>query len=229
MKIRKSSGKNSSGLTFIDALVNPQYRRATWVNIGYLTFHEFTGANFIIFYSNTIFRQMSTPDSKFTPRTGTYMVGIIKCLSALSGMYIIKKVGRRTLVIFGHFTIAIIHALVGYFGIKGMSDEALVMILLFLCVYQITSGSVAWIYVTETTIDAALGICLFTLFGTIFLLTLITPILMEPELLGLSNVFFLFSGLALVATLYCIFIFKETKGLSDKQKKELFTPKRFLQ
>ena len=215
MKIRNSSGQSSSGLTLYDALFNPRYRKSTWVNIGYLIFHELTGINVIILYSSAIFQQMSTPDSKFTPKTGTYMVEIINAISALIAIYVIKKIGRRTLLIFGHFTIAVIHALVGYFEIKGMSDSMLAMILLFIFVYQMTSDTMAFIYVTETTIDAALGICLLTLFGTIFLLSLITPIIMEPELLGLSNIFFLFSNLSGLATLYYIFIFKETKGLAD--------------
>ena len=55
MKIRNTSGKSSSGLTLKDALFNPQYRKATWVNIGYLIFHELTGINVIILYSSTIF------------------------------------------------------------------------------------------------------------------------------------------------------------------------------
>ena len=141
-------------------------------------FHELTGINIIILYSSTIFQQMSTPGSKFSPRTGTYMIGIINAVSALIAIYVIKRVGRKTLVVFGHFTIAVIHSLVGYFEFKGMSDSMLAMILLFIFVYQLTTGSVAFMYLTETTIDAALGICLLTLFATIFLLSLITPILM---------------------------------------------------
>ena len=98
-------------------------------------FHELTGINVIMLYSSTIFEQMATPDSKFTPRTGTYMVGIINAIASLIAIYTIKKIGRRTLVIGGHFGIAIIHALVGYFDMKGMNNEMLAMILLFLFVY----------------------------------------------------------------------------------------------
>jgi hypothetical protein len=39
--------ETTSGVTIIDALCNPKYRRATWINIGYIFFHEMTGINVI--------------------------------------------------------------------------------------------------------------------------------------------------------------------------------------
>ena len=54
--------------------------------------------------------------------------------------------------------------------------------MLFLLSYENTSGPVALLYATETTIDAALGICLLTLWGTVFVLSLVCPILMsDPD------------------------------------------------
>ena len=91
-------------------------------------------------------------------------------------------------------------------------------------VYDQTSGPVAWLYATETTIDAALGFCLLILWGTVFVLSLICPILMKPDSLGPSNVFFILSGISVVSAAYCFFIMKETRCLSDKDKKLLFTP-----
>ena len=104
-------------------------------------------------------------------------------------------------------------------------------LLVFLFVYQNTSSSVAWIYTTETGIDAGLGFCLFTLWGTVFVLSLVCPLLMsDPEDggIGQSNVFFMLGGFAIVAVFYVQFFMIETRGLTDKQKKELFTPKKYL-
>ena len=61
------------------------------------------------------------------------------------------------------------------------------------------------------------------------MLSLVTPIIMEPEIIGPNGVFFLFSGLSVLATLYGIFIFKETFGMNDKEKKLIYTPERFKQ
>jgi MFS family permease len=50
--LRQKLGNDSSGLTLIDAVANPTYRKATWVNIGYIMFHELTGINVIFIYSD---------------------------------------------------------------------------------------------------------------------------------------------------------------------------------
>ena len=57
-KIRESSGQNSSNLTLHDALLNPKYSRATWINIWHMIVHELTGINLIGLYSNSIFKGM---------------------------------------------------------------------------------------------------------------------------------------------------------------------------
>lgn len=51
-RIRSTCGSDSSNLTLRDALANPQYRTTTWANLGYIVFHELTGINVILIYSN---------------------------------------------------------------------------------------------------------------------------------------------------------------------------------
>ena len=102
------------------------------------------------------------------------------------------------------------------------------MVMAFMGAYSWSSGPVAWLYAAETVIDTALGVCLLTLWGTVFVLSIVCPILMDPKSLGPTGMFFIFSGLSVFATIYVIFMIKETKPLTDKQKKLLFTPKEFL-
>ena len=102
------------------------------------------------------------------------------------------------------------------------------MVLLFLLVYQNSSGPVAWLYAAETTIDTALGTCLLVLWGTVFLLSFLCPMLMSKDSIGPSNTFFIFAGLSALGAIYAAVMIKETRGLSDKAKKLIFTPKRFL-
>lgn len=51
-KLSSVSSSGSTGLTIKDALLNPMYRKATWINVGYIVFHELTGINVIAIYSN---------------------------------------------------------------------------------------------------------------------------------------------------------------------------------
>ena len=41
-----------------DALFHPKYKKATWINLGYIMLHELCGANPISKYSNKIFKHM---------------------------------------------------------------------------------------------------------------------------------------------------------------------------
>ena len=95
--------------------------------------------------------------------------------------------------------------MIGFFNNHGMDMGVLVGILVFLIVYENTSGPIAWIYAAETGIDAGLGFCMLTLWGTVFILSLVCPILMSKPSeggIGPSNVFFMLGAFALVAVVY---------------------------
>ena len=163
-----------------------------------------------------------------TPREGTYLVGLSNFLSSLMSTYTVKKIGRKTLLVWGHIAIAVIHAAVGLADMYDKDNVVLAMIMCFFLVYMNTSGPVAWLYAAETTIDTALGVCLLTLWGTVFVLSIICPVLMSPDSIGASMVFFIFSGLSVFGAMYSFALIKETKGLAEKDKKLLFTPRKYL-
>lgn len=103
------------------------------------------------------------------------------------------------------------------------------MIAIFMIVFQFSSGPVAWIYCSETTNEAGMGICFLTLWGTVFALSIVSPVVMDQSSLGPSITFLIFSGLQILGYLYVFIFIKETAGLSDREKKLLFTPKRYLE
>lgn len=79
--IRGTLGESTSDLKLSDGLCNPRYRQATWINIGYMIFHELAGINVINMYSNTMFHKMQNNGASFTPREGTYLIGVIQVLA----------------------------------------------------------------------------------------------------------------------------------------------------
>ena len=135
--LREKLGKDSSKLTLKDALVDRKYRKATWVNIGYIIFHELTGINVIMLYSTEIFKSMKNSDGENTikPRTGTILVGLIDVVGATMAFAVVKRIGRRALLIYGHVGIAICHGLVAYFNTKDNDIAVLFCILLFIIIY----------------------------------------------------------------------------------------------
>jgi SP family arabinose:H+ symporter-like MFS transporter len=222
--LRRNMGKNSSNLTLSDALFDPKYRKATWVNIGYMFFHEVTGYNIILLYSSSIFAKIknSHGEHSFKGRLGTEIIGVINVIFAVLALYLVKKVGRRVLLIWGHLGMAVSFGLFAYFSTYNNDKGALAMIMFFLMFYQSSSGPVAWMYAAETTIDAAFGIVLLVLWTTILGIAYAIPLLSSEDSIGVTGVFTLFSVFCAIGGIYSYVFIKETKGLSDKAKKEIF-------
>ena len=149
-------------------------------------------------------------------------------VGALISSYTVKKIGRKTLLIWGNLAIAAVHITIGLACSHGNINVAFIMIIIFILIFVNTSGPVAWIYAGETVTDTGLGVCLLFLWITLFILSFICPILMSSNSIGPINLFYIFSGISILATAYSIIFIKETKGLPDKRKKLLYTPKQYL-
>jgi hypothetical protein len=93
---------------------------------------------------------------------------------------------------------------------------------IYIFIYCNTTGSLAWVYAAETCSDTGLGFSLFIMYMCIFLLTLICPYLMQNNVIGTANVFFLFAGISWIGSIFYYFFLKETKNLTDKEKKDLY-------
>ena len=153
--------------------------------------------------------------ANLTPRAGTYVVGIVYFFSSLLSTLTLKLFGRRTLLILGHLLIAIIYALLALFNTQGNHTGVFLMVLAFIFVYSNSTGPVTFVYATETLTDAGLGFGMFVCYITAFILSLVGPVLMGDKSFGLSNVFYMFSVLSAVATVYVWVYIKETQGLKD--------------
>ena len=109
---------------------------ATWVNIGYICLHELTGINVIRLYSNKMFTVMQQDgNSSVSPRTGVYIVGIVYMFAGLTSSLIVKRFGRRPILICGHLAMTVMHAAVSVFNDYNQDNLVLVMVLLFMVSY----------------------------------------------------------------------------------------------
>lgn len=109
----------------------------------------------------------------------------------------------------------VVHFLVGIFIITGKNIMVLIGILVFLFIYQNSSGPIAYTYATETCCDIALGMCILTLYLTVLVLSLTTEPMMESALQP-QGVFFLFSIMSLVAAIFLYCYLGETRGLTNE-------------
>ena len=74
-----------------DALFHPKYRKATWINLGYITFHELTGTNAIAGYSTQIFFDLKKDDNfQIVPRYATIYLGIAGLIASTFSLWFVR-------------------------------------------------------------------------------------------------------------------------------------------
>lgn len=81
----------------------------------------------------------------------------------------------------------------------------------FVIFFELSLGPVPWVYMSETMTERglSLGIGLNWIFTII--IGLVTPILLD----SIGGYFFISNGLfTVICALFCLFVLKETKGLS---------------
>lgn len=153
------------------------------------------------------------------------MITIVNVLSSGMSIWTVRTFGRKPLLFYGHLSIGVIHVLIGTFILIKFDIGTLVMLCAFMFVYQNSSGPIAWVYASETMTDVGLGIALNCLYGTIVVLSLGTEPLMNSRLHP-SGVFYLLAVFSFMAMVFIKVWFKETKGLTEKQKKSLYAPEK---
>ena len=156
--------------------------RATWFCVAFIIFGQLTGVNAIMWYSNSVIKLMHNNGGGITPRMGTIMIGLAGFFGALIAIFPARYFGRKTLVCVGHCVMGVFLVLVGFFAFKSYNNTALAFIMLFLVTYQMTDGSITYLYVAEVVSDGALGFCFLALKGTALIISLTTEYLMNSAL-----------------------------------------------
>ncbi len=187
-------------------------------------FSELTGFQAIMLYSNTIFSGIfSGSNGTLTARQGTYMIASVNFFASFVSIITVRLAGRRTLLLGGHFIVALCHLMIGLFIILESSTGVICMTCVFMFVYQNTCEPVGQIYQTEICSDIALGVSTQVLWIVILLESLTTETLMDSPLKP-EGVFILFGIFSMLAVGFEWFFVAETQGLSEREKKNLYLP-----
>jgi len=137
--------KKTSKITLSEAFCNnPQYKRASWVNIGHIILHELTGINVITGYANIILANISG-GSGLSPRMGSIIITLMGVLGGIGIIPVLAKWGRKPILIVGYAAIFACHMAIGTFTILEDSNpvygfEILTFLCLFIVSYQLSTG-----------------------------------------------------------------------------------------
>ena len=84
-----------------------------------------------------------------------------------------------------------------------------------------SEGPILWIYSAEVCHDAAFGLATFGQFLNLFFISMATEYMVAS--LDTSGTFFVFSACSFVGGIFIYLFVKESTGLTDKEKKNLYT------
>ncbi len=93
-----------------------------------------------------------------TPFQGTFIIGLSNAVAAILVLTYIGVVGRRPILITGQFFMSVWLFLCGLAVLNSWNLTAYIMIILFIFTFQLSQGSVAWLYIPEVCVDAASGL-----------------------------------------------------------------------
>ena len=177
--------------------------------------------NFILYYAPEILERagLATKDSLLN----SIAIGGTNLVFTFAGLYLIDRVGRKTLLIWGSFGYIISLLLVAWAFYSGASaDFLLVFLLLFVASHAMGQGAVIWVFIAEifpNTIRGkgqSFGASIHWIFAAI--ITLITPVFLDAGK-GIFRdnpwpIFVFFAGMMVLQLIWVLTKMPETKGIS---------------
>lgn len=222
----QEGGKHVAGSN--DSILKPKYRRILMLAFWVAFFNQLSGINFILYYAPELLVRagVATKDSLFQ----SISIGGINLLFTFVGLYLIDRVGRKTLLAIGSFGYIISLAAVAWCFYAAASPSILLFfILLFIAAHAIGQGAVIWVFISEVfpnsvrAVGQGFGASVHWVFAA--LITLITPVFLdEGDGLLRDKPYIIFVFFTIMMVLQLIWVLTkvpETKGVSleDLEKK----------
>ena len=198
-----------------------KYRIIIWLAFMIAFFNQWSGINFILYYAPQIMELagLGTADSL---KSSIYLGGT-NLIFTFVGLYLIDRLGRKTLLIFGSIGYIISLAMVAYaFKAEASSTFLLLFLLLFIASHAVGQGAVIWVFISEIFpnkvrgMGQSFGASTHWVFAAI--ITLITPVFLDKQTgIYKENPWPIFAFLAFMMVLQLVWVLTkmpETKGVS---------------
>lgn len=184
-------------------------------------FNQLSGINFVLYYAPEILEQAGLAGKESLG--SSISIGAVNLIFTLAGMYLIDKLGRKTLMLWGSIGYIISLAMVAYAFYAGANSTFLLFfICMFIASHAIGQGAVIWVFISEifpTKVRAfgqAFGSGTHWVFAA--LITAVTPIFLDSnDGIFKDNpwpIFSFFAGFMILQLLWVLFVMPETKGKS---------------
>jgi SP family arabinose:H+ symporter-like MFS transporter len=194
-------------------LLAPGFRTALIVGVVLAMFSQITGINAIIYYAPEIFKSVGfgTDSALFQ----TVIIGTTNTIFTFIAIWLIDKVGRRPLLLWGvsGMTVCLFGVGMLFYFEASSGPWLLIFILGFVGSFSASLGPIPWVLISEifpTKIrGVAMSIATFTLWIGVILITQLTPILMDWNS---AFTFWIFMINAIILVVFTYKMIPETKG-----------------
>jgi sugar porter (SP) family MFS transporter len=196
-----------------------KYKSIIWLAFLIAFFNQVSGINFILYYAPEILSRigLGQKDSLLN----SIAIGGTNLIFTFVGLYLIDKIGRKTLMLIGSIGYIVSLSMVAGCFISHASPVLLMFfLLLFIAAHAVGQGAVIWVFISEIfpnkqrATGQSFGASIHWLFAAI--ITLITPLFLdEKEGLYKENPWPIFVFFSVMMTLQLIWVLTkmpETKG-----------------
>lgn len=212
----------------LDALRIKWVRRIIGIGIGIAMIQQLTGINSVMYYGSVLLENAGfAADTAIVANTAN---GLLSVLGCITGMLVMNKVNRRTMLIFGFIGTTTAHVLIGLSaqlipdGNPIKPFVIMIFVVMFVFIMQGTAGPLAWLMLSEMfplkIRGFAYGIAAFMGWMTNFVVSLFFLSLIEG--VGIANTYFIFAAIGVCALIFVWRLVPETRNKSLEQLEEEF-------
>jgi sugar porter (SP) family MFS transporter len=210
----ESQGKNVQ-------FFSSKYKTVLWLAFLVAFFNQVSGINFILYYAPEILERagLAAKDSL----SNSIWIGGTNLIFTFVGLYLIDRLGRKTLLIIGSFGYIISLSMVAWaFYSHASAGFLMTFLLLFIASHAIGQGAVIWVFISEIfpnkvrALGQSFGASVHWVFAAI--ITLVTPAFLDKDDGILKDepwkIFAFFAFMMVLQLIWVLTKVPETKGVS---------------
>lgn len=217
--MRSNEHDSSSGKAV--AFFSSKHKKIIYLAFMVAFFNQLSGINFILYYAPEILEKagLAAKESLFN----SIAIGGINLVFTFVGLYLIDRLGRKTLLIIGSFGYILSLSMVSWAFYSHAGPVMLMgFLLLFIAAHAIGQGAVIWVFISEIfpnkvrSMGQSFGASVHWVFAA--LITLITPVFLDKDYgIFKENPWPIFAFFAFMMALQLVWVLTsvpETKGVS---------------
>jgi len=204
-----------------ETIFNAKFKRVLFLAFLVAFFNQLSGINFILYYAPEILSRigLGAKDSL----ENSIAIGATNLVFTFVGLYLIDRIGRKTLLIIGSIGYIFSLVMVAYaFYAHTSSAFLMTFLLLFIASHAIGQGAVIWVFIAEIfpnkvrAMGQSFGASVHWIFAAI--ITLVSPLFLDGKkgLLGENpwKIFAFFAFMMVLQLVWVVTKVPETKGVS---------------